>query len=132
MTEDRICIMLDPELRDPLEGLAGEWGVRDTDDLVNAALRMYIDAVSGRIEAGADLRHEHQILRMRIQDLEQKIRKKDEEISVLLKLWEQCPLKEGEREVPPELEEKISQLLQNWYYDSERKDFSGANGGKPR
>jgi hypothetical protein len=129
MIEDQICILLDPDLREPLEDLAREWGVRDADEVVNAALRLWIDAVRGSIEAGEDLRHEHEILRIRIQDLEQKIRKKDEVISVLLKLWEQCPLYEGEREVPPELEEKISRLLQNWYYDSERKDFSGADGG---
>jgi hypothetical protein len=125
MTEDRICILLDPDLREPLETLAGEWGVRNTDELVNAALRMYIDAVSGRIEAGADLRHEHEILRMRIQDLEQKIRKKEEEISALLKLWEQCP--PGGKE-DRDVDEQVARIIRNWYNDAERKDYSGADG----
>ncbi|NYT08147.1 MAG: hypothetical protein GKC05_07840, partial [Methanomicrobiales archaeon] len=80
---------------------------------------------------GQEPAFESEILRRRVDELEQEIRRKDDQISVLLRLWEQCPLKEGEREVPPELEEKISSLLQNWYDDFERKDFSGADRDRP-
>ena len=131
MAEKPFCIVLDPDLEEPIRQFSRERGCGVPDDLVNSALRMYIDTLQGAGTKGQDLAYENEILHRRVGELEQGIRKKDEEISVLLRLWEQCPLKEGEREVPPELEEKISSLLQNWYFDSERKDFSGADGGKP-
>jgi len=131
MAENPFCIILDADLEEPIRKFSREHGCGVPDDLVNSALRMYIDTLQGGGTKGQDLAFENEILRRRIEDLEHQVRRKNEEISVLLKLWEQCPLKEGEREVPPELEEKISRLLQNWYFDSERKDFSGADGGKP-
>jgi|GEM_PF-633168 len=131
MAEKPFCIILDSDLEDPIRQFSRERGSGVPDDLVNSALRMYIDILQGAGTKGQDLAFENEILRRRVEELEKQVRRKGEEISVLLKLWEQCPLKEGEREVPPELEEKISHLLQNWYYDSERKDFSGADGGKP-
>ncbi|NYT17214.1 MAG: hypothetical protein GKC06_04300 [Methanomicrobiales archaeon] len=131
MAEKPFCIVLDSDLEEPIRQFSRERGSVVPDDLVNSALRMYIDVLQGAGTKGQDLSFENEILRRRVEELEKQVRRKGEEISVLLKLWEQCPLKEGEREVPPELEEKISHLLQNWYYDSERKDFSGADGGKP-
>ena len=131
MAETPFCIVLDPDLEEPIRQFSREQGCGVPDDLVNSAIRMFIDTLKGTGTKGQNLAYENEILRRRVEELEHQVRRKDEEISVLLRLWEQCPLKEGEREVPPELEEKISQLLQNWYFDSERKDFSGADGGKP-
>ncbi len=131
MAEKPFCVLLDPNLEEPVRRYSREQGSGVPDDLVNSALRMFIDTLEGTGTPGKDLTFENEILRQRVGDLEQVIRRKDEEISVLLRLWEQCPLKGGEREVPPELEEKISRLLQNWYNDFERKDFSGADGSKP-
>ncbi len=131
MAEKPFCIVLDPDLEDPVRKHSRKRGCGIPDDLVNSALRMYIDTLEGAGTRGQDTAFENEILRRRVGELEQEIRRKDEEISILLRLWEQCPLKEGEREVPPELEEKISSLLQNWYNDFEKKDFSGADGGKP-
>jgi hypothetical protein len=130
MAENPFCIILDPDLEEPIRKFSRERGCGVPDDLVNSALRMFIDTLQGTGTKGQDLTFENEILRRRIGDLEQQILRKDEQISVLLRLWEQCPLKEGEREVPPQLEEKISRLLQNWYFDSERKDYSGADDGK--
>jgi hypothetical protein len=130
MPEKPFCIVLDPDLEEPIRKLTKRGGSKTPDSLVNSALRMFIDAVQGTRTIREDLAYENEILRRRMKELEQQIGQKDEKISVLLKLWEQCPMKKGERDVPPELEEKISRLLQDWYFETERKDFSGANGSK--
>ncbi|NYT21576.1 MAG: hypothetical protein GKC07_07235 [Methanomicrobiales archaeon] len=131
MAEKPFCVVLDPDLEEPILKYTRERGRELPDDLVNSALRMYIDTLQGTGTPGQEPAFESEILRRRVDELEQEIRRKDDQISVLLRLWEQCPLKEGEREVPPELEEKISSLLQNWYDDFERKDFSGADRDRP-
>lgn len=131
MAEKPFCVVLDPDLEEPIREFSRKRGSGVPDDLVNSALRMYIDTLAGAETGGQDPVFVNEILRRRIGELEQDIRRKDEEISVLLRLWEQCPVKEGEREVPPEVEEKLSSLLRNWYNDFEKKDFSGADGGKP-
>jgi hypothetical protein len=124
MAEIPFCIALDPDLEEPVRQLSEKRGCGCPDDLVNSALRMYVDTLQGPGTKGQDLAFEIEILRRQVEELKQRIRRKDEEISVLLRLWEQCPLDKREREVPPEIEEKISRLLQNWYFNSERKDFS--------
>ncbi|HON81243.1 MAG TPA: hypothetical protein PLN56_04035 [Methanoregulaceae archaeon] len=131
MADKTFCITLDPDLEEPIRQHSRKQGCRTPDDLVNSALHMYIDTLRGAGASGKDLAFENQILRRRVGELEQEIQRKDEQISVLLRLWQQCPLKGGEREVPPELEEQISSLLQGWYNDFEKKDFSGADGGEP-
>lgn len=131
MADKPFCIMLDPDLEEPIRQQARKQGCSVPDELVNAALRMYVDTVQGTGTKGRALAFENEILQRKIGELEQELRRKDDQITILLKLWDQCPLKGGEREVPPELEEKISSLLQNWYNDFEKKDFSGADGGKP-
>jgi hypothetical protein len=131
MADKPFCITLDPDLEEPIRKYSRRQGCEDPDDLVNSALRMYIGTLQGAGTKEKDLAFENQIMRRRVWELEQELQRKDEQISVLLRLWEQCPLSEGEREVPPDLEEKISSLLQGLYNDYEKKDFSGADGGKP-
>jgi hypothetical protein len=123
------CIILDADLEDPIRNMARKRENCTTDNLANSAIRMYIDAMQAPGAEGQDLVYENEVLHSRVKELEKQVQRKDEQISVLLTLWQQCPIKEGEREVPAELEEKISRLLRNWYFDSERKDFSGADGG---
>jgi hypothetical protein len=132
MVSQPFCIILDADLEDSIRNMATKRGSCTPEGLVNSAIRMYIDAMQGVGAEGRDLGYENEVLRSRVRELEKQVQRKDEHISVLLTLWQQCPVKEGEREVPPELEEKISRLLLNWYFDSERKDFSGADGGTGR
>jgi len=130
MTKEQRSVRIPDDLLPTLNRMMQDQGYENPGRFVSDIIRAYITCQTRPQRSPDDLRFETEMLRMRIDDLEERLMRKEEELSLLLSLWEQCPVREGEREVSPELDEKISNLLKNWYYDSERKDFSGADGGK--
>jgi hypothetical protein len=69
-------------------------------------------------------------LQLRIESLKTALKRKDQEISALLEMWHMMLGKEAETLTPDEkkmMEEKIAQIQRDWYYDQERRDFSGAD-----
>ena len=132
MAEPQLCVTIDPAIREALETLMEDEEMASPDDFVNDALRIYIAAQKHEHRSSEELKLEIEGLCRKNDELEEIIRRKDDEITVLLRLWEHCPINDDEKarmERSPELEEKVARLLKNWYYDSERKDHSGADSG---
>lgn len=131
MTKKHIPVRIPDELLPALDNMMQDQGYDNPGRFASDIICAYISSRAGHQRSPDDLRFETEMLRMRVDDLTEQLRRKEEELSLLLSLWEQCPVREGEREVSPEVDEKISRLMKNWIDDSERKDFSGVNGGKP-
>lgn len=132
MAKGIVCVTIDPGVWEALIRLMEKEGSTSPDDFVNDALRIFIAAKTRRQRSADDLALEVESLNLKVEEQSEIIRRKDDEITVLLKLWEHCPIEEGEKarmERSPELEEKVARLLQNWYYDAERKDHSGTDRG---
>lgn len=132
MAEGILCVTINKALRDALVRLMEKEGSTSPDDFVNDALRIFIAAKTRKHRTEEDLRLEIESLYLKNEELSGIIRRKDDEITVLLKLWEHCPIAESEKtrmERSPELEEKVASLLRNWYYDAERKNHSGTDSG---
>lgn len=128
MTEQHIPVRIPDELLPDLHALMQDQGYDNPGRFASDIICAYLSCRAGKECPPGDLRFEAEMLKMRVDDLTEHLRKKEEELSLLLSLWEQCPVMEGEREVSPEVDEKISRLLKNWFDESERKDFSGADG----
>jgi hypothetical protein len=131
MTKKHIPVRIPDELFPALDTMMQDQGYDNPGRFASDIICAYISSRAGHQRLPDDLRFETEMLRMRVDDLTDQLRRKEEELSLLLSLWEQCPVREGEREVSPEVDEKISRLMENWIDDSERKDFSGADGEKP-
>lgn len=132
MAEGILCVTINPGVWEALIQLMEKEGSTSPDDFVNDALRIFIAAKTRKPRTEQDLQLEIESLNLKMEEQSEIIRRKDDEITVLLKLWERCPIEEGEKarmERSPELEEKVARLLQNWYYDAERKDHSGTDSG---
>lgn len=132
MAEGIVCVTIDPALWEAIIRMMEKEGSSSPDEFVNDALRVYIAAKTSRKKSQQDLKLELESLHLKNEELSEIIRRKDDEITVLLKLWEHCPIEEGEKarmERTPELEEKVARMLKNWYYDAERKDHSGVDRG---
>jgi len=132
MAEGIVCVTINPALWEAIIQLMEKEGSTSPDDFVNDALRIFIAAKARKERTEQDLKLEIESLYLKNEELNEIIRRKDDEITVLLKLWEHCPIEESEKtrmERSPELEEKVARLLQNWYYDAERKDHSGTDRG---
>ncbi len=110
-------------------------GYSNLEEYINDNLTACMACYSRKQPTPADLQHEAEMLRLRIRDLERIIRKKDDEITVLLRLWEHCTVN-GEPapglDISPELEDEIETVIRNWYYDVERKDHSGTDGARQK
>ncbi len=123
-----ICISLDPGLEEEMLVAMKEDGTHSADRFISDSLRIYLGSRKTAHVSPETLRADNEHLRLRIRDLEHIINKKDDEITVLLKLWETSGTNE---ERSPALEEKVEKLIRDWYYESERKDYSAADRTTP-
>jgi len=124
-----ICISLDPGLEEEMLVAMKQDGIHSADRFISDMLRIDFASRKTAHDSPGTLRADNEHLRLRIRDLEHIIRKKDDEITVLLKLWESCGTDE---ERSPELEEKVGKLIRDWYYESERRDYSAADRSPPQ
>ena len=131
MTEQHIPVRIPEEHLPALTTLMQDQGYDNPGNFASDIICAYLSCRAGKQCPPGEHRFETEMLRMRIDDLTERLQRKEEELSLLLSLWEQCPVRSGEREVSPEVDEKITLLLKNWFDDSERKDFSGADGEPP-
>lgn len=132
MAEGILCVTIQPAVWEALTKLMEKEGSTSPDDFVNDALRIFIAAKTRKKRAEEDLLLELESVNLKNEELHEIIRRKDDEITVLLKLWEHGPIEENKKarmERDPKLEEKVARLLENWYFESERKDHSGTDSG---
>ncbi len=131
MTGTSRTIHIRAELRDTLCRMMENQGYTSFEEFVNDNLAACIACRTRHDQTPAGHTYEVEMLRMRIRELERIVKKKDEQITVLLELWEHCNVG-GEPapglEISPELEDRIGMIIRDWYYDVERKDHSGADG----
>lgn len=124
-------VLLRRELEATLRRMMENQEYASFDEFVNDNLAACVACRTRKDSTPAGQTYETEMLRMRIMELEGIIRKKDEQISVLLELWEHCKV-QGEPapglEISPELEDRIGTIIRDWYYSVERKDHSGADG----
>ena len=124
-----ICISLDPGLEEEMLVVMKEDGIHSADRFISDIMRIHLASRKAAHDSPETLRADNEHLRLRIRDLEHIIHKKDDEITVLLKLWE---TRGTDEERSPELEEKVGKLIRDWYYESERKDYSAADRSPPQ
>jgi hypothetical protein len=119
-----LCITLDPGLEEEMLMAMKEDGSHSADRFISDILQVHFTSRKSPHDSPETIQAENEHLRLRIRDLEHIISKKDDEITVLLKLWETCGT---DRDRSPELEEKVEKLIRDWYYETERKDYSAAD-----
>jgi hypothetical protein len=85
------------------------------------------------VHPAGDSSREIELLRMEIANLEEQLERKEKALSTLVDLFEECVLERDLKEDKEgtNTEDRVSQLISDWYYDSERRDQSGTDGGKP-
>ncbi len=124
-------IHLRDELQATLCRMMEDQGYTSLEEFVNDNLAACIACRTRSDHPPGGHTYDVELLRMRIRELERIIQKKDEQITVLLELWEHCKVN-GEPThslgITPDLEDRIDMIIRDWYYDVERKDHSGADG----
>jgi len=133
MAHEEIHVTIDPAYTAAIRRLIQEQRGDTPDQCVNTILGIFLDSQAAAAEGSDDLARANELLRLRIADLEHQISKKDEALSVLLDLWESCVMKREDvaEEVSQDVDDRVARLIRDWYYDTERKDHSGTNGGPP-
>ncbi len=133
MSDESEPVRIRKDIIATLRNTMKDQGYSNLEKYVNDNLTACIACYSHTQPTPADLHYEAEMLRLRISDLERIIRKKDDEITILLKLWERCTVNgepAPELDISPELEDEIETIIRDWYYDVERKDHSGTDGVK--
>jgi hypothetical protein len=134
MRAQQIRITLNPALNEPLERITRSRCLESLDQCVNEILQIYIASSSGpSVHPAGDSSREIELLRMEIANLEEQLERKEKALSTLVDLFEECVLERDLKEDKEgtNTEDRVSQLISDWYYDSERRDQSGTDGGKP-
>ena len=104
-------------------------GETDAATVIRDILIVYFERRGGE-KSPYEQGDQQEYLKLRIESLKAALKKKDQEISALLEMWHTRLGKEGETLTMREkklMEEKIAQIQRDWYYDQERRDFSGAD-----
>ena len=134
MREKQIRVTIYPALIEALERITSERRLGSPERCVNEILEIYIAAL-GKSEhpVDHDPLHEIELLRMKVAVLEDQLERKEKALSALADLWEECVLERDikEEEKIIDTEDRASRLIREWYYDAERKDQSGVDGGNP-
>jgi hypothetical protein len=132
MREQQIRVTIDPTLNSALEQIMTARRVESVEQCINELLELCYASLSPAEEQECDPDREIARLRIKVTWLEEQLELKEKALSTLVELWEECVLdrtvKEDEMN---DLEDRINSLMRDWYFDAERKDQSGADGGKP-
>ena len=132
MREQQIRITIDPTRYTALEQIMKARRVESPEQCINELLELCSASLSPAEEPERDPERELERLRIKMAWLEDELERKERALSTLVDLWEECVLdrtvKEDEMN---ELDDRINSLIRDWYFDAERKDQSGADGGKP-
>jgi hypothetical protein len=132
MREQLIRVTIDPTLNTALEQIMIARRVESPEQCINELLELCYASLSPAEEPECDPEREIERLRIKVTWLEEQLELKEKALSTLVELWEECVLdrtvKEDEMN---DLEDRINSLMRDWYFDAERKDQSGADGGKP-
>ena len=133
MAQEEICVTIDPAYTGAIRQMVQERKGETPDQCVNTILELFLASQATVAKGGDDPVRANELLRLRIADLEHQLKKKDETLSVLLDLWESCVMKREDvaEEESPDVDDRVARLIRDWYYDAERKDHSGTNGGAP-
>jgi len=133
MADEEIHVTIDPAYTAAIRQLIQEQMGDTPDRCVNTILRIFLASRAATVKSSDDPARVNELLRLRIADLEHQLKKKDDALSVLLDLWESCVMKREDvaEEVSPDVDDRVARLIRDWYYDTERKDHSGTNGGPP-
>jgi hypothetical protein len=132
MRQQQIRVTIDPTLNTALEQIMIARRVESPEQCINELLELFYASLSPAEEPECDPEREIARLRIKVTWLEEQLDLKEKALSTLVELWEECVLdrtvKEDEMN---DLEDRINSLMRDWYFDAERKDQSGADGGKP-
>jgi len=132
MNEKQIRITIDPALNETLEHIMNIRNVHNPDQCIGEVLELYSASLGPVDSIEGDADHEREVLRMKIAWLEELLERKERALATLVDLWEECVLdRQAREEEPTDIDDRISQLIRDWYFDAERRDHSGADGGKP-
>lgn len=133
MAEEEICVTINPAYTGAIRQMVQERKGETPDQCVNTILEIFLASREGRERDDDDPGRVNELLWLRITDLEHQLKKKDEALSVLLDLWESCVMKREDvvNGESPDVDDRIARLIRDWYYDAERKDHSGTDGGAP-
>lgn len=133
MTGKQIRITIHPPLTEALESITIERRAESPERCVNEILEIYIASLGISEHPVDNPLHEIELLRMKVAVLEEQLERKEKALSALVDLWEECVLERDmkEEEEIHETEDRASRLIREWYYDAERKDHSGVDGGNP-
>lgn len=134
MKEKLIRVIIDPELNEALERITRDRCLESPEQCVNEIIGLYIASSSGTsVHPAGDPSRERELLRMKIAILEEQLERKEKALSTLVDLWEECVLERDiqEDEERTDTEDRVGRLIRDWYYDAERRDQSGTDGGKP-
>jgi len=132
MREQQIRVTINPTLNTALEQIMKARRVESPEQCINELLKLCYASLSPAEEPECDPEREIERLRIKMTWLEEQLEWKEKALSTLVDLWEECVIdrtvKEDEMN---ELDDRINSLIRDWYFDAERKDQSGADGGKP-
>jgi len=133
MTEKQIRITINPALNQALESITSERRAESPEQCVNEILGIYFASLELSEHMVDEPSHEIGLLRMKIAVLEEQLERKEKALSALVDLWEEFVLERNMKEDEEliETEDRASRLIREWYYEAERKDQSGVDGGKP-
>jgi hypothetical protein len=129
MPDIPVSIRVHEPLASLLEDEMLKRGETDAATLIRDILFSYFEHRGGE-KSPEEPGNQQEYLTLRIEGLKSALKKKDQEISALLEMWHIRLGKEGETLTPREkreMEEKIAQIQRDWYFDQERRDFSGAD-----
>jgi hypothetical protein len=131
MREQTICVTIDPTLNTALEQIMKARRVESPGQCINELVKLCYASVSPAEEPECDPEREIERLRIKTTWLEEQLERKEKALLTLMDLWEECVLdqKVNEEEMN-ELDDRISSIIRDWYFDAERRDQSGADGGK--
>jgi len=132
MREQQIRVTIDPTLNTALEQIMKARQVETPGQCINELLELCSASLSPAEEPECDPDREIDRLRIKIAWLEEELERKEKALSTLVDLWEECVLDRTVKEDEMiELDDRINSLIRDWYFEAERKDQSGADGGKP-
>jgi hypothetical protein len=128
MPDMPVSLIVNEPLASLLKDEMRKRGETDAATLIRDILLSYFEDSGSKSQEGPGDRQEY--LELRVEGLKTALKRKDQEISALLEMWHMRLGKEGgtlTREEEKVMEEKIAQIQRDWYYDQERRDFSGAD-----
>jgi hypothetical protein len=128
MPDIPVSLCVNEPLASLLEDEMRKRGETDAATLIKDILFSYFEHREAKSPEGPGDQQEY--LELRVEGLKAALIRKDQEISALLEMWHMRLGKEGETltlEEKKMMEEKIAQIQRDWYYDQERRDFSGAD-----